>query len=192
MVMEELAPAALNEQAPVVALPVAPAIAPSAIPISSPDSSRFYFIDAAKLLSFPGRTVPHLQQLLRYHRDMVVERVVTFNEVCAGSLVGEICVVSHRWMKLYEPDPDGTQLKKVKEHVSAHPEIKLVWFDAWCLAQGKNKTVDEDAEFKAMLREVNLLYLGGSVLILLELSYLSRFWVCARLWLAFQLPSPAL
>ena len=45
---------------------------------------------------------------------MIVERVVTFEEVCTGSLVGEICVVSHRWMKSYEPDPDGTQLRKVK------------------------------------------------------------------------------
>ena len=29
-----------------------------------------------------------------------------------------------------------------------------------------------------MLGEINMLYLGCQVLVLLDLSYLSRFWVC--------------
>ena len=48
-----------------------------------------------------------------------------------------------------------------------------------CLPQGA-RTADELADFKRMLKEVNLLYLGTSVLILLDLSYLSRFWTQAR------------
>ena len=53
-------------------------------------------------------------------------------------------------------------------------------YDAWCLPQGKERTEDELADFRRMLKEVNLLYLGTSVLILLDLSYISRFWVRPR------------
>ena len=67
---------------------------------------------------------------------MVVEHSVSFEEACAGSLVGEVLTVSHRWMKAHEPDPDGTQLRVIKEYLKAHPRIKLVWYDAWCLPQG--------------------------------------------------------
>ena len=34
-----------------------------------------------------------------------------------------------------------------------------------------------------------MLYLGTSVLILLDLSYLSRFWTCFEAWMAMQTPS---
>ena len=40
-----------------------------------------------------------------------------------------------------------------------------------------------------MLREVNLLYLGASVLILLDLSYMSRFWTSYEAWLSMQEPT---
>ena len=42
-------------------------------------------------------------------------------------------------------------------------------------AEGK-KTDSEKTEFDWMLNNAHLLYLGSSVLILLDLSYLSRFW----------------
>ena len=35
----------------------------------------------------------------------------------------------------------------------------------------------EEAHFLRMLRQVNILYLGTSVLLLIDLSYVSRFWV---------------
>ena len=37
-----------------------------------------------------------------------------------------------------------------------------------------------------MLKKVNWLYLGCSVLVLLDLSYLSRFWTQFEAWLSFQ------
>ena len=43
------------------------------------------------------------------------------------------------------------------------------------MPQGK-KTPPEKIRFKRMLQNINLLYLGSSVLILQELSYMSRFW----------------
>ena len=44
------------------------------------------------------------------------------------------------------------------------------------MPQGK-RTPEEKAAFKRMLSNINLLYLGCHVLVLLDLSYLSRFWV---------------
>ena len=38
------------------------------------------------------------------------------------------------------------------------------------------KTPCEQAEFRISLPNINLLYLGGSVLALVDLSYMSRFW----------------
>ena len=47
------------------------------------------------------------------------------------------------------------------------------------MPQGDEKTGLEKLEFKTMLTHVNLLYLGCAVLVLLDLSYLNRFWVSA-------------
>ena len=44
-----------------------------------------------------------------------------------------------------------------------------------CMPQGKRTAVQESA-FGLMLSNVNLVFLGCSVLILLDLSYCSRFW----------------
>ena len=51
-----------------------------------------------------------------------------------------------------------------------------------CMAQKPEAGGDDDrspldkADFKAMLPNINLLYMGCSVLILLDLQYLGRFW----------------
>ena len=47
------------------------------------------------------------------------------------------------------------------------------------MPQGPDKTAVKKIDFKRMLMNVNLLYLGSSVLILQELSYMSRFWCAA-------------
>lgn len=46
------------------------------------------------------------------------------------------------------------------------------------MPQGE-RTPAETVRFKRMLHNVNLLYLGCSVLALIDISYLSRFWVRA-------------
>lgn len=48
------------------------------------------------------------------------------------------------------------------------------------MPQGTNKTPAEKVQFDFMLENVNLLYLGLKVLILLDGSYVSRFWVSLR------------
>ena len=54
-----------------------------------------------------------------------------------------------------------------------------------------DRTPAEKAAFVHMLGNVNSLYLGCSVLILLDLSYLSRFWTQFEAWLSMQTPSPS-
>ena len=46
------------------------------------------------------------------------------------------------------------------------------------MPQGE-RTPAEKVNFQHMLSNINLLYLGCHVLVLLDLSYLSRFWVCS-------------
>ena len=48
------------------------------------------------------------------------------------------------------------------------------------------RTDAETADFKHMLKNANLLYLGSRVLLLLDLSYMSRFWTQFEAWLAFR------
>ena len=50
-------------------------------------------------------------------------------------------------------------------------------------------TVDEKVELDQMLGEVNMLYLGCQVLLLLDLSYLSRFWTIYEAWLSHLEPT---
>ena len=41
-----------------------------------------------------------------------------------------------------------------------------------------------------MLPNINLLYIGSTVLLLIDNTYIGRFWTCFEAWLAFQNPSP--
>ena len=88
-------------------------------------------------------------------------------------------------------------MREVQRYLRANPHFKYVWLDYWCLPQGK-RTASEQREFDGQLRNINLLYLGFSVLILVDLSYISRFWTLFESWLSFQVataeglrPSPA-
>ena len=51
----------------------------------------------------------------------------------------------------------------------------LVWYDHTCMPQGE-RTNEEQELFSATLAHVNILYLGVRCLLLVDLSYLSRFW----------------
>ena len=51
---------------------------------------------------------------------------------------------------------------------------------------GRKKSLAEKAHFNYMLHNINHLYVGMPVLILLDLSYPSRFWTQYEAWLAMQ------
>ena len=97
----------------------------------------------------------------------------------------EFCIVSHRWFDPSEPDQDGTQFRTIQEYLRSRPTVKYVWFDFWCMPQGP-RTPSEKVYFKWMLENINVLYLSVSVLILLDLSYISRFWTQYEAWLSMQ------
>ena len=59
------------------------------------------------------------------------------------------------------------------------------------MPQGEDRTAADRVRFRWMLQSVNLLYLGCSVLILMDISYLSRFWTQFEAWLSMQCGSSA-
>ena len=145
-------------------------------------------------------------QKLPPERKPLCEVEFTWSDVVLGKHAVDKLTVSHRWMEHAEkdpnPDPRGDQLAALKERltdVTRWPEcknIKKVWIDYQCMPQDcrieaekkisrKNETTKQDdtrnekekADFDRMLKNVNMLYLGTQVLILLDPSYISRFWV---------------
>ena len=54
-----------------------------------------------------------------------------------------------------------------------------------CLPQGRRTKADK-VRFRHQLLHVNQLYLGTKVLILLDVSFLSRFWPQFEAWLSYQ------
>ena len=54
------------------------------------------------------------------------------------------------------------------------------------MPQGRDKADTDEAEFTVMLPNINLLYLFCSVLILLDGSYMSRFWTQFEAFLSFR------
>jgi len=96
-------------------------------------------------------------------------------------------IISHRWQKtdLEHPDPDSTQLKVIQAHLSGHKHIEYVWLDWACLPQSTKFRI-ERAVFGEGLKNINFLYATMPVLILLDISYLSRFWTQYEAWLSMR------
>ena len=49
-----------------------------------------------------------------------------------------------------------------------------------------DRTAEEDERFSWQLKNCNLLYLGSTVISLIDLAYQSRFWTTYELWLGIQ------
>ena len=146
----------------------------------------FWFIRAAKLRDFSGKTPPRMQELRRDQPDWLEQREFSFTDGHAGHYVSNTLVISHCWEDQTEPDCSGVQFSAVKRHLLANEAIEWVWFDFWSMPQGRSKTEVENIEFTTMLPNINLLYLFCSVLILLDGSYMSRFWTQFEAFLSFR------
>ena len=146
----------------------------------------FWFIRAAKLRNFSGTTPPRMQELRRDHPDWLEQREISFAEGYAGRYVSDTLVISHCWEDPTQPDGKGVQFAAIKKHLVDNKAIKWVWFDFWSMPQGRDKAESEDIEFSVMLPNINLLYLFCSVLILLDSSYMSRFWTQFEAFLSFR------
>jgi len=146
----------------------------------------FWFIRAAKLRNFSGTTPPRMQELRRDHPDWLEQREISFADGHAGHYVSNTLVISHCWEEQSAPDGKGVQFEAIKKHLLANAAIEWVWFDFWSMPQGRDKAESEDIEFSVMLPNINLLYLFCSVLILLDSSYMSRFWTQFEAFLSFR------
>ena len=148
------------------------------------------------LRTYPGKVLPFFQDLRKKHREALVEMTITYEEVVRGTHVEKILSISHRWMEPSDPDPDGVQLKAIKVFLdsSKGKQFELVWIDSGSMPQGKSvglaRSPEETADMKRMLSQVNMLYLGTTVLILFDLSYQSRFWTQFEAWLSMQFATP--
>lgn len=149
----------------------------------------FYFIDAAKLRD-EAAALPRmvrLQDMLSKHPNWVVKHEMTLRDACLGAYARSYLAVSHRWESPKDADPSGRQLEVIRAHLRENSKIKFVWVDVMCLFQGDDRTAAEKDEFKLMLPNINLLYLGTCVLILQDASYTTRFWTLFEAWLAFAM-----
>ena len=155
------------------------------LPPSHEVSQPFNFVSAEAIIAWDGTSMPSYRELRSSHPDMVTRKTVTLSAVLSGELQQEYGVVSHRWVEQSMPDRDGTQLTALQGVLRSNPRLKWVWFDDWCMFQGE-RNAEEKEEFTSMLRQVNLLYLGLTVIILLDGSYMSRFWTQLEAWCSMQ------
>jgi len=119
--------------------------------------------------------------------DWVEKHTIKFEEALLGSYTEQYVAVSHRWESATKPDKVGAQLVALRSFVREQRQIKYIFYDEMSLPQGEDKTPAEKAEFGQQLPNINLLYLGCSVLILLDRSYSSRFWTLYEAWLSFMM-----
>ena len=155
----------------------------------------FYMLNADFVRKFAGKNIPFFQEIRDKFANELVEVSLDYTNVVKGTYLETTLAVSHRWMQSEDPDPDGEQLKALKDFLNSPDgkKIERVWIDSACMPQDQPKGSCSEADkkdFKRMLAEVNRLYLGSTVLILLDLSYVSRFWTQFESWLAMQFATP--
>ena len=151
-------------------------------------SCVFHFIKAHELLADSAiEHLPSHQELLTTKPHWLETRVINFSDACVGAYTNSIVAVSHRWDDPSQPDPGGDQLREIRSHLHLNPQIELVFYDYSSMPQGR-KLPHEQLEFKRMLPNINLLYLGCSVLILMDRTYLGCATKRGRIHLLF--PSP--
>ena len=101
---------------------------------------------------------------------LVNERLET-KKALLGGYVGHILAVSHRWDDKVVPDYDGSQLTALCDYLNSDEgkAIKYVFYDYSCMPQGE-RDEEEERFFKNKLLGMSLLYLGCTVLVMLERS----------------------
>lgn len=148
-------------------------------------ATNFYFLHASKICSCSFERLPRLQDLKRAHPDLIVKKPVDMTSSLLGVYRENMLGVSHRWEQPDEPDTHGKQFATLKRYLADHPKIEFVWFDFPCMPQ-KPRTPEEDEEFAEMLSNVNAIFIGMQVLVLLDMSYMSRFWTQTEAWMSMQ------
>mmetsp|Transcript_59553 Transcript_59553/g.98745 ORF Transcript_59553/g.98745 Transcript_59553/m.98745 type:complete len:535 (+) Transcript_59553:95-1699(+) len=148
----------------------------------------FWFVDADHLRTAGYSRLPEFKVLLRTGAlqlkwFLLDDRGFIRTDQLDG--LERFCVISHRWEALNQPDPAGVQMDQLRKILGEHTDIKWVWFDYGCAPQ-KPRTRFEDKLFQLTLNNIWLLFLHLRVVILLDLSYLSRFWTSYEAWLSMR------
>ena len=154
-------------------------LAPCEPVVDKTASCTFYMLKADFVRDYPEKQLPFWAEIREKHPEAMVEVTITWAEVVSGKHVQNVLSISHRWMLPTSPDPDCEQLKAVQSFLQSEKgkDFKLVWLDSACMPQDQphgSRSAEDTASFKRMLKDINMLFLGTSVLILLDLSYLSR------------------
>jgi len=153
------------------------------------DAPSFYFIPAERVRKCDTKSLPRMQTLRKDGHLTKIE-IPLASAFRGGGIMANILFVSHRWEEPHQPDVKGEQLKAIKAYLEKHPEIEWVWFDYSSMPQKVDgvdtRTHEDKAEFQLMLAAIADLYLTARVLILLDTSYVSRFWTLTEAWCSMQ------
>ena len=109
--------------------------------------------------------------------------------IFAFGLAKKVLFVSHRWESQDTPDGMGAQKDALQAHLRANPAIEFIWYDYSCMAQrdaSGHRSASDEAEFSLMLAAIADLYLTSNVLILLDNTYMTRFWTLMEAWCAMM------
>ena len=94
------------------------------------DECTFSFVTAAAVLESTGTALPACQELAK-QEGALVQHTLSMGEAYRNKYRGKWLAISHRWETPSQPDPEGEQLKAVKEYLMKNPEVELVWYDYW-------------------------------------------------------------
>lgn len=108
----------------------------------------------------------------------------------------EYYFISHRWLSLQDPDPQGEQFALIKaKYAQLKSEIQHswgYWYDYACIPQrdgNGERTPEEEKLFQAALKVMHLLPSLSSNLVLFDSNYLGRAW-CMMEWMCATKISP--
>jgi hypothetical protein len=106
--------------------------------------------------------------------------------------------ISHRWLSLEHPDPNGTQLALINAYVSNLKEEVIqtwgFWYDYCCIPQrdvSGRRSEEEEKKFQAALKVMHLLPMLSASIMLFDTSFLNRAW-CFMEWTCATRISPVL
>lgn len=127
-------------------------------------------------------------QVIRSCSSLLVPQEIVLSEGFRGKYEKKFLIISHRWITPSSPDPEAAQLEIIIKYLQENPNIEYVWYDFWCLPQ-KPRSIEEDVLFRTTLDKIYMLFLTCSVVVVLDLQYLGRFWTCYETWLSLHTAS---
>ena len=157
----------------------------------------FYFLDADKLRAATPEELPSMlrfQELLASPttRDWLVKRPITLEGVCSRKYVTEYLAVSLRCHgKRQDSSATAEQLQKILGYLQKKPQIKYVYISSMAMPLPPHHGISERSELTRMLPNIPLVYLGCSVLVVLDAFFVGRFWFGLEMWLSLQTASPS-